>query len=558
MPERSLKWHYRSRHEHLITFSNAKIYQSSLITFPSHVDKMPGYGVEYDLVKDGVYDRSKKRNNVIEAKRVACLVFEHLQKSPGRSLGVITFSGAQQQAVDSEIRKLRLQNPQYEEFFKEDKDEPFFIKNLENVQGDERDTIIFSIGYAKDASGVMYMNFGPLSREGGYRRLNVAITRAKYNVKLVGSIHPTDIELEKTNSEGVKLLRAYIEFAINGPRTLEKELTYDKVVNLESPFEEAVYDFLVSKGFRVATQVGCSGYRIDMAIKHPTLDGRFVIGIECDGATYHSSRTARERDRLRQDVLENMGWKIYRVWSTDWIKDSVTEGEKLVEVINNAISEYNEDTLFESTLANKQFQSDKFEEQYLETEVITTGQLEEGNNNGFDFPAYKEANISEVPRSGYPTRDICNIIEHVVEYEYPIHFELLCKRIAPFYGNKKATVKIRRQVDSGISKMSRSLIQKGDFLYPKNYESVVPRIPGEDDVVRAVEHISPDELISAMLKIISVSYGITKESLFQVTARQYGYNRMGSKIQKKLEEAFGNMLEENKVEETEGRVTLKV
>lgn len=337
LPERGLRWHYRSKHEHLIAFSNIKIYNGSLITFPSSVETAPDFGVEYIYVADGVYDRSGKRNNPIEANKVADLVFEHIRKHPNRSLGVVTFSEAQQNAVDAAIRQKRMRDNSYESFFAEDKDEPFFIKNLENVQGDERDTIIFSIGYARDNKGIMYMNFGPLSRDGGYRRLNVAITRAKFNIKLVGSILPTDIDTDKTSSEGVKMLRSYIEFAKQGISAIENELSYDNSLNFDSPFEEAVYDFLMSKGYNVITQVGCSGFRIDMAIKDPILSGKFVLGIECDGATYHSSRTARERDRLRQDMLENMGWRIYRIWSTDWIKDPKSEEEKLVNAVEESL-----------------------------------------------------------------------------------------------------------------------------------------------------------------------------------------------------------------------------
>ena len=337
IPERTLKWHYRSRHENLIAFSNAKIYKNELTTFPSYIDNSNNLGVEYIYVKNGVYDRGARKSNVIEARRVAELVFEHFDMYPDRSLGVVSFSESQQQAIETAIRQKRLVNPSYENFFDEDKEAEFFVKNLENVQGDERDTIIFSIGYGKDANGVMYMNFGPLSRNGGYRRLNVAITRAKYNVKLVGSIQPTDINIDKTNSEGVKMLKDYIEFAINGPSYLQNEIELNNSNKDESTFEEAVYDFLTKNGYVVKTQVGCSDYRIDMAVKHPTLDGIFVLGIECDGISYHSARTARERDRLRQSVLEDMGWTIYRIWSTDWIKDAKTEGEKLLCAIEEAI-----------------------------------------------------------------------------------------------------------------------------------------------------------------------------------------------------------------------------
>ena len=262
LPERSLRWHYRSRHEHLIAFSNIKIYNNSLITFPSTIEKAPDCGVEYIHVPNGVYDRSGKRSNLNEAKKVADLVFEHFKQHPERSLGVVTFSEAQQSAVEVAIRQKRHENGAFEQFFSEDKDEPFFIKNLETVQGDERDTIIFSIGYARDEKGLMYMNFGPLSRDGGQRRLNVAVTRAKHNIKLVGSIMPTDIDTDRASGEGVKLLRSYIEFAQQGIAALQNELSYtDGILDFDSPFEEAVYDFLTSKGYTVQTQVGCSGFR---------------------------------------------------------------------------------------------------------------------------------------------------------------------------------------------------------------------------------------------------------------------------------------------------------
>lgn len=265
LPERTLRWHYRSRHESLIAFSNAKIYKNNLITFPSNIEKVANNGVEYIYVPDGYYDRGGRKGNVIEANKIADLVFKHFDETPHRSLGIIAFGEVQQQAIETVIRERRLRNQKYETFFAEDKEEAFFVKNLENVQGDERDTIIFSIGYAKDNAGVFRMNFGPLSKSGGERRLNVAITRAKYNVKLVGSIMPTDIDTNKISSEGPKLLRTYIDFAINGPEVLDREITESDIVEHDSPFEEAVYNFLDRKGYKLGTQVGCSGYRIDMA-----------------------------------------------------------------------------------------------------------------------------------------------------------------------------------------------------------------------------------------------------------------------------------------------------
>ncbi|MFB0919316.1 MAG: AAA domain-containing protein, partial [Oscillospiraceae bacterium] len=449
LPERTLLWHYRSRHEHLIAFSNAKIYKNNLITFPANIDKVPDNGVEYIFVRDGFYDRGGKKGNVKEAQKAAEMVFEHFRKYPRRSLGVITFGEVQQLAIDTAIREIRLRNQNFESFFKEDSDEPFFIKNLENVQGDERDTIIFSIGYAKDAAGVFRMNFGPLSKSGGERRLNVAITRAKYNVKLIGSIMPTDIDIDKISSDGPKLLRAYIDFAINGAESLVREVTEFDVTEHDSPFEEAVYNYLDRKGYKVATQVGCSGYKIDMAVKHPTLSGVYVLGVECDGATYHSARTARERDRLRQEVLENMGWSIYRIWSTDWIKDPVKEGENLVAAINEAISNYGGSQSFEQidTFSEDRPDADDF----VSVNKKEIGVAEQANPYG--FAAAVVTNISALPRNSSGYLDIADCIMAYVTNEYPIHYELLCQQLAPLYGNEKATIKVRREVDYGITRL---------------------------------------------------------------------------------------------------------
>lgn len=549
-PERSLKWHYRSKNEQLITFSNIKIYNQSLITFPSSAENIADNGVEYIYVENGIYDRGGKKNNINEAKQVAKMVFEHFKKSGGRSISVITFSEAQQQAIDDEITKLRISKPMYEPFFNEEKDEAFFVKNLENVQGDERDTIIFSIGYAKDSKGVMYMNFGPLSRNGGYRRLNVAITRAKYNVKLVGSIRPTDIRLENTNSEGVKMLRSYVEFAINGQSALENELNYSRVVDVDSPFEEAVYDFLASKGYRVSTQVGCSGYRIDMAIHHPTLDGRFVIGIECDGAAYHSSRTARERDRLRQTVLEDMGWKFHRIWSTDWIKDPVTEGELLIEAVDRAIDTY-EDNFDKITMTQEDTQ-DESTESYYETEETVIGTI---STPQFNFDTYVEADACSARLGDYGIVGLCCAIKRTIEVEYPIHYELLCRRIAPIYGNQKATVKIRNEVNYGLQKIGNEIVRVGDFFYPKVYDKVIPKTPSMGELPRSVTHISDEEIGVAMRMVVADSYGITKVSLFQIVAKAFGFNRTGANITNAFERVFDGLVDNRKLSFVEGKVT---
>lgn len=550
LPERTLRWHYRSRHESLIAFSNAKIYKNKLITFPSNIEKVENNGVEYIYVADGYYDRGGKKGNVIEANKVADLVFKHFKEQPYRSLGVIAFGEVQQQAIETVIRERRIQNQEFEPFFSEDKEEAFFIKNLENVQGDERDTIIFSIGYAKDAAGVFRMNFGPLSKSGGERRLNVAITRAKYNVKLVGSIMPTDIDIDKISSEGPKLLRAYIDFAINGTQVLEREITESDIVEHDSPFEEAVYNFLDRKGYKLATQVGCSGYRIDMAVKHPTLSGIYVLGIECDGAAYHSAKTARERDRLRQDVLENMGWKIYRIWSTDWIKDPITEGQKLVEAIENAIANYGiDEDAIQLNLTNNTQNTSADDFVSVEEKELSVQSTE----NPYGFEEAELPNFSSLPRNRYGYLELTDCIMEVVNTEYPVHYELLCQRLAPLFGNEKATVKIRREADIGLARLGTRIVRKGDFIFPNGYETIPVRMPNS----RKIQHICIEELSEAMFRVLQTCVGTTREALCSETTRVYGFNRAGQNISSAMSNAINALISTGRVEEIEGKLKIK-
>jgi very-short-patch-repair endonuclease len=326
-----LRWHYRSRHESLISFSNTAFYSNSLITFPSseHGDEL---GVKFVHVPDGLYDRGGTRSNQKEAEVTAELVFEHFRHHPDRSLGVIAFSDAQATEIREQIDRMRRNNSSMEQFFKEGKQDEFFVKSLENVQGDERDVIFFSIGYGKAPDGSLHMNFGPLSKNGGERRLNVAITRAKHHVKLISSLLPQDIPLERTQSIGVHRLRDYMEMARNGHLPVYSSSNTTKMY--DSPFEEDVYDVLVDMGYEVHTQVGASGYKIDLAVLDPRKPDSYLCAIECDGKTYHSSKVARDRDRLRQQVLENLGWKIHRIWSQEWFKKRNFEITRLKNLLS--------------------------------------------------------------------------------------------------------------------------------------------------------------------------------------------------------------------------------
>ena len=333
MPSKRLRWHYRSRREPLIAFSNKHFYNGDLVTFPSIRDAAQD-AVRLEFVQGG---RWIDRKNLPEAQRIAELVIEHLRVRPNKSLGVIAFNATQQQAIEDAIYDQRRSSPVIDALFSSGLHESLFIKNLENVQGDERDIILLSFAYGKNEAGKFIKNFGPLSKPGGERRLNVAVTRAREEVVLVASVRAADMDLSGSTSAGAHLLKAYLEYAERGVDVLGKTVA-ETNAKCDSPFEEEVAAALVRHGLAPVSQVGCGGFRIDLALKHPESTGLYCLGIECDGATYHSSRTARDRDRIRQSILEELGWRICRIWSTDWIRNPDIQLQRILAAYEQASS----------------------------------------------------------------------------------------------------------------------------------------------------------------------------------------------------------------------------
>ena len=324
LPHMRLKGHYRSKHETLIAFSNSKYYENSLVTYPSSDTKISA--VKLHLV-NGVYAKGKGRNNPIEARAVVDEVIKHLTDSlrNHQTIGVVTLNTEQQRTIEDLLDDARRKNPEIEEYFKStDTYDGVFVKNLESVQGDERDIIMLSLGYGPtEACGrTMSMNFGPLNKAGGERRLNVAITRATSEVLLFSSFNSSMIDLSRTSAVAVEHLKHYLEFAEKGPIALAEQSTAAYGLDqFDSDFEQSVAWALRDKGWKVQTQIGVSKFRIDLGIVHPEQPGVYLAGVECDGATYHSSPSARDRDRIRHIVLENLGWNLVRLWSTDYFQD---------------------------------------------------------------------------------------------------------------------------------------------------------------------------------------------------------------------------------------------
>jgi very-short-patch-repair endonuclease len=334
-PVRRLRWHYRSQHHSLIAFSNSEFYDDHLIVFPSAYHEHTDLGVKYVDAK-GIYEN---RRNPLEAERVVDAILEHIMLYPSESLGVVTMNFEQRELIE-ELLDMKLKQDSFSNGWMETKEntpEPFFIKNLENVQGDERDVIFISVTYGPDSQNNYFQRFSGINSQTGQRRLNVLITRAKKRTVVFSSLDPDMIRSEPTTPWGVRALKGYMQFAKNG---ISARPEVSPGAEPSNEHEAAVGAVLKAQGYDVVPQVGVSGYYIDLAVRHPKKPGAFLVGIEFDGKSYHSGRSARDRDRLRQMTLENQGWKIHRIWSTDWFKNRHGEIERLLHRVRTLEAEH--------------------------------------------------------------------------------------------------------------------------------------------------------------------------------------------------------------------------
>lgn len=316
--KRRLRWHYRSQHENLIAFSNHSFYDSDLVLFPSPHKETENYGIQYSRVRRGCF---VNRKNLEEAKIISDKVREHFRVCPKETIGVVAMSADQKLQIERAIETLAKEDVVFQECLDKDstRSESLFIKNLENVQGDERDVIFISMTYGpQEPGGKVYQRFGPINSDVGWRRLNVLFTRSKKRMHIFSSMGSNDIVVGPTSKRGVQALRDFLSYCETG---ILHKTQRDTGRGPDSDFEIAVIAALAQEGFECIPQVGVAGFFIDVAVVDPGNPGRYLMGIECDGATYHSAKSARDRDRLRQTILERLGWRIRRIWSTDWFKN---------------------------------------------------------------------------------------------------------------------------------------------------------------------------------------------------------------------------------------------
>lgn len=546
--ERYLRWHYRSRHESLIAVSNVEFYDSKLVVFPSAGQHPHASGVSFDYLPDALYDRGRTRTNKGEAKAVAQAVMQHAIRTPELSLGVAAFSVAQRDLIQVEIELLRRQMPEAEAFFTSQGSEPFFVKNLENIQGDERDKIFISIGYGRNESGRIAKEFGPLNREGGHRRLNVLITRAKMAMRVFCNFRADELEIDAGASLGVRALKNFLKFAETG----ELEVARETGKAADSPFELEVIEALRERNYEVEPQVGTAGYFIDIAVKDPEYPGRYLLAIECDGAAYHSSRSARDRDRLRQGVLEGLGWNFHRIWSTDWFRNPQQEITRAVAAIEAA----------RTKIADRR---DAIPEVVPEPkhEIIRGASAEEAVPNSSQ--PYVKANLALVASTTELHQEkpeqLARMIQSVVDVEAPVHSMEVTRRLMGAFGVTRAGIRITAAVEKAILLGARQRLfnSKDGFLYSADSRIIPIRSRAHwGSAERKLEWVAPEEIDNALLETVTLGFSMNSDEAISGALGLLGFGRATSKITAELEKRIHHLTSTGRLQEAGGVVTTTV
>lgn len=543
-PSKSLLWHYRSRHESLIAVSNHEFYDNRLYVYPSPMHDSENLGLKFVHLPETVYDRGKTSTNLGEARAVAKSVLNHYRRFPSKSIGVGTFNTKQQQAIREQIDLLLRQNPEMEKYFTNEKGENFFVKNIETIQGDERDIILISIGFGFDSNHKLSRSFGALNQDGGERRLNVLISRAREKCIVFSNFTAKDLSIDGSASVGLKALKTFLEYAetknlisISGPSE-----------DSDSPFEDSVYEFLRDIGYEVHKQVGCAGYRIDLAIVDQRNRGCYLIGIECDGAQYHSSPVARDRDRLRQQRLEELGWKIYRIWSTDWYRHPIESGKKLLEAIEN--TKLNKIAEEISPKSNSEICEDDFEDdEKMDVTNRFTPQTETLEKLQNEIQEYKICSLSDIPTKDFSELSgfqLEQIVIKIVNFEGPVHSDELIQRIKMQFGIARAGNIIKGTILSAIksAEQSKKILVRGDFLWPDSEpENILRKRCGNTSV--KIEWICDEEIIQAVFSVLNNQYSTAQEGLIVQTARVLGIKVVRKNAKDKINDIIESLVQDN-------------
>ncbi|HEY5721832.1 MAG TPA: DUF3320 domain-containing protein [Allosphingosinicella sp.] len=533
LSSRMLQWHYRSRDPSLIRVSNHEFYDDGLILPPSPLQEDDAYGMKFTRVA-GVYDKGGRRDNRKEGDAIVERIVEHARSHPELSLGVVTFSSAQKNTITELLELKRRASPELDAFLREGQAEDVFVKNIENVQGDERDVILVSVGYGPTIAGgrLTAMSFGPVNAEGGERRLNVLFTRARLRCEIFASFDPGDIDTARVSREGPRVLRRFLQYAQSGTFD-ESQITGEEP---DTPFEEDVADVIRSFGFLADSQVGSSGFRIDLGVRHPDKPGAYLLAVECDGATYHSALWARERDRLRQDVLEHLGWRFHRVWSTDWFYNRRVEIERLRQALNGAWENAGAVKVSGANVARPT----SAEPSTPPTEFIVPEMVVR------TMPSYVRAHFpvhSHLEPHEVSTATLGPLTLQIIETEGPICLEEVARRVAACFGREKAGNRIIAATQRALLRqrqLTGHLLNDGDFWFTASQKDNPPvrdRSQESGATLKAAS-ISHLEIKAALAIAREDNAGGDAAELIRSAARLLGFKRVGSDLQARLAEGL--------------------
>lgn len=522
VPSKYLLRHYRSKHESLIAFSNINYYENKLLTFPSSDDL--NRKVKYHQVK-GFYDKGKTRTNKFEADEIVQYIQSHYNNSQNRklSIGVVTFSQTQQNLIEDKLQKLFMSDPKLEEFANES-NEPLFVKNLENVQGDERDIILFSVCYAPDEEGKMSMNFGPLNRDGGWRRLNVAVTRARYEMHLFSTLHADQIDLSRTSAEGVAGLKAFLQFAEKGHLSIRPE-DVQEALNKQH-LSSSISKKLQEKGLEVKCNIGTSGFKIDIGVVHPNKPQQYILGVMLDGHYYYNAQTTNDREMVMPSVLKSLGWNIHRIWTMDWFENS----DKIIDNIVEKVKQLQTQPEVEEAISTEQVVEPAFEPIKAIPEEVTPITITSKQK------PYVAAALSSVPNANSETifefqnrNAIKKQIQSLVETEAPISKNLLYKKVLQAWNTSRAGARLDKHLEGIIKEMSIMRTTHHQPFYWNN-NTTLDFYRNNDIEKRNMEDIAPEEVVVALQEVVTNNLSIEEDELLRYLARTFGFAKVGKQI----------------------------
>jgi len=555
IPSQHLLWHYRSKHESLIAFSNAKFYDNKLCTFPSTDDIVSK--VTYINVA-GYYDKGKTRQNSFEAKAIVEEVIRRLSdpELSNQSIGIVTFSVVQQFLIEDLLNEVFKSRPDLEKIATET-EEPIFIKNLENVQGDERDIIMFSIGYGPDKEGKVSLNFGPVNREGGWRRLNVAVTRARYEMQVFSTLKADQIDLARTSSEGVASLKAFLAYAEKGRSALPNRFSFSRISN--SSFSNMLSEQILKHGYDVHTDIGCSTYKVDIGVINPSNKSEYLLGILCDGDNYLKAKTTRDREITQPHVLKSLGWNIYKVWSADWWENPDKTINQIIDVIKKLQSGESEKEP-PPIIMDKAVELKEVEVPLQRaTATYINNAIEPGNKYEICKLEIVLCNSSEEFLSPSNRWKVTDQIRKVLEIEAPVSKNVLCKRVLSAWGISRNGARLNNYLESLFSGMDMRKTGYKDNVFfwkleqhPSAY--TLYRYTENDGDKRNADDIPPEEIANAVRQVLKEQISLSKEDLIRETAKLFGFSKVGNNVEIAMREGVKLAAEKGYGKEDKGRI----